>query len=765
MAVWTVFLTARAANVVTVSGITAEAGEHVELSVGLRTDDAGVVAAEIRLPLPAGCTVVPGSLTANPLRLPDHSVTADVNDAGEYVLVVYNTSLRPIAAGDGEIVRFGVELSCSPGTYTLTPQATLSNAAGQPLPVGTSAAELTVRGARMMLSENVLNFYRVPIRSTFETGVTIANTGTAPLVLKDFSTSVDGLSVYIPGGSVAPGGEGTLMLSYTPQNRGRINEMLRIETNDAFEPTRLLRIEAEAYSVNELVCGDISGVIDQEVTVEVMMNNMDPIVGADFSFELPEGIEFVEGSLQKSSRASSLTFDANVVKESGSGDFDDWGNPFWGFYPTQVLRIVGFSADNSPILGSEGPIVTFRLRLGTRASCQLIAANVILANAGGENLASESQGGFLNVATPSLGCDRETMAGNIADSGDLSFGIPVNNYGDAPLIIDRLVSDDGRLRCTASLPLTIEPWQSGELPMAIADTSVGDFASLLKIYSNDPDRRCFDMIVRGSVYSPNELTFRGYRSNGTFMLDAWLENEAEIVALQLDLVCSGGLTTDESKLSLGQRASGHSATLARVAPDRYRIVMFSISNQPFVGHEGTVFTLGFEGTDIDGGTVGIENIILSSADGHNYTTPDSDVKTETVPPLAESLAIIHEVIDAAPGEQVQLKAEILPAEAAWQKLRWTSSDENVATVDANGLVSVLAEGKAVITVSTTDGSMLTASCTTGHISGIEGVTTDCDSTFTVYSLQGVLILRNASASGLHSLPHGIYIVNGVKTKI
>lgn len=61
MAVWTVFLTARAANVVTVSGITAEAGERVELSVGLRTDDAGVVAAEIRLPLPAGCTVVPGS--------------------------------------------------------------------------------------------------------------------------------------------------------------------------------------------------------------------------------------------------------------------------------------------------------------------------------------------------------------------------------------------------------------------------------------------------------------------------------------------------------------------------------------------------------------------------------------------------------------------------------------------------------------------------------------------------------------------------------
>lgn len=692
-------------------------------------------------------------------------MTADVNDAGEYVLVVYNTSLRPIAAGDGEIVRFGVELSCSPGTYTLTPQATLSSADGQPLPVGTSAAELTVRGARMMLSENVLNFYRVPIRSTFETGVTIANTGTAPLVLKDFSTSVDGLNVYIPGGSVAPGGQGTLMLSYTPQNRGRINEMLRIETNDAFEPTRLLRIEAEAYSVNELVCGDISGVIDQEVTVEVMMNNMDPIVGADFSFELPEGIEFVEGSLQKSSRASSLTFDANVVKESGSGDFDDWGNPSWGFYPTQVLRIVGFSADNSPILGSEGPIVTFRLRLGTRASCQLIAGNVILANAGGENLASESQGGFLNVATPSLGCDRETMAGNIADSGDLSFGIPVNNYGDVPLIIDRLVSDDGRLRCTASLPLTIEPWQSGELPMAIADTSVGDFASLLKIYSNDPDRRCFDMIVRGSVYSPNELTFRGYRSNGTFMLDAWLENEAEIVALQLDLVCSCGLTTDESKLSLGQRASGHSATLARVAPDRYRIVMFSISNQPFGGHEGTVFTLGFEGTDIDGGAVGIENIILSSADGHNYTTPDSDVKTETVPPLAESLAIMPEVIDAAPGEQVQLKAEILPTEAAWQKLRWTSSDENVATVDANGLVSVLAEGKAVITVSTTDGSMLTASCTTGHISGIEGVTTDSDSTFTVYSLQGVLILRNASASGLHSLPHDIYIVNGVKTKI
>ncbi len=55
------------------------------------------------------------------------------------------------------------------------------------------------------------------------------------------------------------------------------------------------------------------------------------------------------------------------------------------------------------------------------------------------------------------------------------------------------------------------------------------------------------------------------------------------------------------------------------------------------------------------------------------------------------------------GTTEQLTATINPAEATNQKLIWETSDEKVATVDANGLVTAVAKGTAIITVTTEEG--------------------------------------------------------------
>ncbi len=51
------------------------------------------------------------------------------------------------------------------------------------------------------------------------------------------------------------------------------------------------------------------------------------------------------------------------------------------------------------------------------------------------------------------------------------------------------------------------------------------------------------------------------------------------------------------------------------------------------------------------------------------------------------------------GETVQLNAEVTPATADAESLEWTSSNEKIATVDNEGLVTAVAPGRAVITVS------------------------------------------------------------------
>ncbi len=61
------------------------------------------------------------------------------------------------------------------------------------------------------------------------------------------------------------------------------------------------------------------------------------------------------------------------------------------------------------------------------------------------------------------------------------------------------------------------------------------------------------------------------------------------------------------------------------------------------------------------------------------------------------------------GETYQLEALVLPEDATDKNVTWKSSDESIATVDENGLVTAIAVGEADITVTTND-HMFTATC-------------------------------------------------------
>lgn len=73
------------------------------------------------------------------------------------------------------------------------------------------------------------------------------------------------------------------------------------------------------------------------------------------------------------------------------------------------------------------------------------------------------------------------------------------------------------------------------------------------------------------------------------------------------------------------------------------------------------------------------------------------------------------------GETDSLIATVLPANALIKDVFWTSSDPDVATVDANGVVTAVGEGEAVITVTTVSPYNATASCkvTVGKTDGFD----------------------------------------------
>lgn len=63
------------------------------------------------------------------------------------------------------------------------------------------------------------------------------------------------------------------------------------------------------------------------------------------------------------------------------------------------------------------------------------------------------------------------------------------------------------------------------------------------------------------------------------------------------------------------------------------------------------------------------------------------------------------------GDKERLTATVLPESAKDKSVRWYSSAQRIATVNADGVVTAISVGTAVITVTTNDGSDLTASCT------------------------------------------------------
>ena len=63
------------------------------------------------------------------------------------------------------------------------------------------------------------------------------------------------------------------------------------------------------------------------------------------------------------------------------------------------------------------------------------------------------------------------------------------------------------------------------------------------------------------------------------------------------------------------------------------------------------------------------------------------------------------------GKQLQLSATVKPSYAANKNIVWTSSNEKVATVDENGIVTAKANGKAVISATAQDGNGAKAECT------------------------------------------------------
>ena len=92
---------------------------------------------------------------------------------------------------------------------------------------------------------------------------------------------------------------------------------------------------------------------------------------------------------------------------------------------------------------------------------------------------------------------------------------------------------------------------------------------------------------------------------------------------------------------------------------------------------------------------------------------------EVSPVLVSKLTLNVTELELNINEKSTLTATIEPTTATVKLLTWTSSDTSVATVDANGVVTAVAPGSAVITAKATDASGVAATCTVTVLKPLE----------------------------------------------
>ena len=90
-----------------------------------------------------------------------------------------------------------------------------------------------------------------------------------------------------------------------------------------------------------------------------------------------------------------------------------------------------------------------------------------------------------------------------------------------------------------------------------------------------------------------------------------------------------------------------------------------------------------------------------TATAHNGKSTSKDV-TVPEPILAQGVTFSQKITSLTTGKTAQLSAKVLPTNAENKTLTWSTSNENIITVDSKGKIKGIKQGTATITVKTTN---------------------------------------------------------------
>ncbi|WP_165380108.1 Ig-like domain-containing protein [Staphylococcus condimenti] len=231
-------------------------------------------------------------------------------------------------------------------------------------------------------------------------------------------------------------------------------------------------------------------------------------------------------------------------------------------------------------------------------------------------------------------------------------------------------------------------------------------ADTLKVYKSDDVVGTAERQEDGKA----KVTIDGLEANtdypaGTYQVSFSNENgeseKVDVPSFKTKPIAVTGVTLDKTTLSLEEGATGN--LVATVAPSTAtdKTVTFASSDAAIatVDNKGKVTAV----------KAGNADIAVTTKDGSKTAKCELTVTAKQIP--VTGVTLDKSTLSLEEGATATLNATIAPSNASYKAVSFTSSDDAIATVDDDGLVTAVKAGTADITVeSLMDGSK-TAVCT------------------------------------------------------
>ena len=230
-------------------------------------------------------------------------------------------------------------------------------------------------------------------------------------------------------------------------------------------------------------------------------------------------------------------------------------------------------------------------------------------------------------------------------------------------------------------------------------------ADILNVYQGDEvvgsAERGVDGIAKVTI---DNLTADTDYAEGLYQVSFSNENgeseKVNVPAFKTKPINVTGVTLDKSTLSLEEGTTGN--LVATVAPSTA-----SDKTVTFASSDAEVATVDNTGK-VTAVKAGNADITVTTKDGNKTAKCTLTVTAKQIP--VTGVTLDKSTLSLEVGATETLNATIAPSDASYKAVRFTSSDEAIATVDDNGLVTAVAPGSADITVESIENGSKTAKC-------------------------------------------------------